>query len=55
MKDPLQNWEELVELTHRKLKTGNADLDHPLLDRDGVHDIYRAWRKIFNEYTPPLM
>ncbi len=29
-----------------------ADLlsDMPFFDRDGVHDIYRAWRKIFNEY-----
>jgi alpha-glucosidase len=29
-----------------------ADLlsDMPFFDRDGVHDIYRAWRKIFDEY-----
>jgi alpha-glucosidase len=29
-----------------------ADLlsDMPFFDRDGVHEIYREWRKIFNEY-----
>lgn len=25
----------------------------PLFDRDEVHDIYRDWRKLFNEYDPP--
>jgi alpha-glucosidase len=27
--------------------------DHPLWDRDDVHEIYRSWRKILDEYTPP--
>ncbi|MFI6833499.1 glycoside hydrolase family 13 protein [Kribbella sp. NPDC050241] len=26
---------------------------HPLWDRDGVHDIYREWRQVLNEYDPP--
>ncbi|WP_121866126.1 glycoside hydrolase family 13 protein [Glutamicibacter nicotianae] len=26
---------------------------HPLMDRDEVHEIYREWRKVFNEYDPP--
>ncbi|GEK23301.1 glycoside hydrolase family 13 protein [Cellulomonas xylanilytica] len=26
---------------------------HPLEDRDEVHDIYREWRRLFNEYDPP--
>jgi len=26
--------------------------DHPLWDRDDVHDIYREWRKVLDEYTP---
>ncbi|KQT01236.1 glycoside hydrolase family 13 protein [Cellulomonas sp. Leaf395] len=26
---------------------------HPLQDRDEVHDIYREWRRLFNEYDPP--
>lgn len=33
----------------------NIPLDgsHPLFDRDDVHEIYRGWRKVFNEYNPP--
>ncbi len=27
--------------------------DHVLFDRNEVHEIYRGWRKIFNEYDPP--
>lgn len=29
------------------------DGSHPLYDRDDVHEIYREWRKVFNEYQPP--
>jgi len=29
------------------------DGSHPYRDRDGVHEIYRAWRRVFNEYDPP--
>lgn len=29
------------------------DGSHPLFDRDAVHDVYRAWRAVFNEYSPP--
>lgn len=29
--------------------------DHPLWDRDDVHDIYREWRKVLDEYDPPRM
>ncbi|GAA4174136.1 glycoside hydrolase family 13 protein [Gryllotalpicola koreensis] len=28
------------------------DGQHPLWDRDDVHDIYAEWRRVFNEYTP---
>ncbi|MDU3798000.1 MAG: alpha-amylase family glycosyl hydrolase [Bifidobacterium breve] len=31
----------------------NHDFSHPLFDRREVHDIYREWRKVFNEYDPP--
>ncbi|MFE7272985.1 glycoside hydrolase family 13 protein [Streptomyces sp. NPDC057623] len=27
--------------------------DHPFWDRDEVHEIYRAWRKIIDTYDPP--
>ncbi|MCI1832019.1 MAG: glycoside hydrolase family 13 protein [Bifidobacterium sp.] len=30
-----------------------ADGDHPLWDRPEVHDIYREWRRVFDEYDPP--
>jgi alpha-glucosidase len=29
------------------------DGSHPFWDRDAVHDIYREWRAVFNEYSPP--
>jgi alpha-glucosidase len=31
------------------------DGSHPLFDRDDVHEVYRSWRKVFNEYEPPLI
>ena len=29
------------------------DGSDPLFDRDEVHDIYRGWRRVLNEYDPP--
>lgn len=29
-----------------------ADGSDPLWDRDGVHEIYRQWRELFNQYKP---
>lgn len=29
------------------------DGGHPYLDRDGVHDIFRSWRRIGDTYDPP--
>ncbi|WP_314650476.1 alpha-amylase family glycosyl hydrolase [uncultured Microbacterium sp.] len=26
---------------------------HPLIDRDDVHEIYAEWREVFNSYDPP--
>ncbi len=28
------------------------DGTHPMWDRDDVHEIYKEWRAVFNEYTP---
>lgn len=28
--------------------------DDPIFDRDENHEIFREWRKVFNEYSPPL-
>ena len=29
--------------------------DIPFFDREGVHQVYRSWRKIFDSYDPPKM
>ncbi|GAA1129623.1 MULTISPECIES: glycoside hydrolase family 13 protein [Microbacterium] len=29
------------------------DGNHPLIDRDDVHEIYAEWRRVFDEYDPP--
>ncbi|WVO22458.1 uncharacterized protein IAS62_003788 [Cryptococcus decagattii] len=55
MSEPLPNWEQLKKMTHQKLTNGNSALDHPLLDRKEVHDIYKSWREVFNQFNPPLM
>ena len=55
MTGDLPDFAELSELTKKKLSNGYGDLVHPILDRDEVQDIYRSWRKVFNEYSPPLM
>ena len=55
MSDPLPVWDDLVQMSHQKLRSGNKELVHPILDRDEVHDIYRSWRKVFDEYSPPLV
>ncbi|OIU85725.1 glycoside hydrolase family 13 protein [Microbacterium sp. AR7-10] len=26
---------------------------HPITDRDDVHEVYAEWRRVFNEYDPP--
>ena len=29
------------------------DGNHPLIDRDDVHEVYAEWRAVFNSYDPP--
>lgn len=43
--EPLPSTAELALLPH--------DGNHPLHDRDDVHEIYAEWRRVFNEYDPP--
>ncbi len=43
--DPLPTWEELQALPW--------DGNHPIWDRDEVHEVYAGWRKVFNRYDPP--
>lgn len=33
----------------------SPDGDDPLFDRDGVHEVYRSWRRVLDEYDPPRM
>jgi alpha-glucosidase len=45
--DPLPKWADI---------TGDAITEFgtdPLWDREGLTDIYRDWRAVFNEYNPP--
>ncbi|MBN9177389.1 MAG: glycoside hydrolase family 13 protein [Microbacterium sp.] len=30
-----------------------VDGNHPLLDRDDVHEVYAQWREVFDSYDPP--
>lgn len=44
-------WGELP--SEAELQKLPKDGTHPIWDRDEVHEIYREWRTVFNEYTPP--
>jgi alpha-glucosidase len=43
--EPLPSAAELAALPQ--------DGNHPLLDRDDVHEVYAEWRAVFNSYDPP--
>jgi alpha-glucosidase len=30
-----------------------VDGNHPMIDRDDVHEVYAEWRKVFDSYDPP--
>ena len=36
-----------------QLPADPAPGEHPHIDRDEIHDVYRAWRSIADEYDPP--
>ncbi|KLT43849.1 glycoside hydrolase [Cutaneotrichosporon oleaginosum] len=50
----LHSQEEVHKLSLQMLEGTLDDDAHPYLDRNEVFDIYREWRKVFNEYDPPL-
>ncbi|WVR03643.1 hypothetical protein IAU60_000638 [Kwoniella sp. DSM 27419] len=54
MREPLPDWKTLVEQTKKKLTNGYSHLVHPYMDRDEVQEIYKDWRRLFNQYDPPL-
>ncbi|MFD1713015.1 glycoside hydrolase family 13 protein [Amnibacterium flavum] len=43
--EPLLSQAELDALPH--------DGNHPMIDRDDVHEIYAQWREVFDSYDPP--
>lgn len=48
LKDPLR------DRLHPEIEVPEAtDGSDPLWDRNEVHEIYRGWRKVFNQYNPP--
>ncbi|MFT4230052.1 MAG: glycoside hydrolase family 13 protein [Microbacterium sp.] len=39
--------------SHEELTLIPLDGNHPLIDRDDVHEIYAEWRRVFDSYDPP--
>ncbi|MCP3425908.1 glycoside hydrolase family 13 protein [Rothia sp. AR01] len=39
--------------TQAELDALPVDGNHPVWDRDDVHEIYAEWRRVFDEYDPP--
>ncbi len=37
-----------------KMQNGKQSVIHPLWDRSEVHEIYKEWREVFDQYDPPL-
>jgi alpha-glucosidase len=48
-----KNLDPLPNRTSFSLEVMKADGTDPLFDRDEVHEVYRAWRELFNQYDPP--
>ncbi len=45
----------LPERSSYDLSVMKTDGTDDLFDRDEVHEIYKSWRKVFNDYNPPRM
>lgn len=54
--DNVMNHKEQHALNVEMLLHGTGDRvnPHPLWDRNEVLEVYKEWRKLFNEYDPPL-
>ncbi|MEY4994465.1 MAG: hypothetical protein RLZ65_314 [Actinomycetota bacterium] len=48
-----KNLEPLPDRKSFSLEVMKTDGTDPLFDRDEVHEVYRAWRELFNQYDPP--
>jgi alpha-glucosidase len=49
----VKDLEPLPNRSSYALEVMKADGTDPLFDRDEVHEIYREWRSLFNQYDPP--
>jgi len=54
MSEPLPNKAEMKKSLEAKLKNGSQANSDRIWDRDEVHEIYKTWREVFNQYDPPL-
>ena len=54
VKGQLPTQDEIHRLMIDKMKDGSVKNSHPFWDREEVHEIYKDWRKVFDEYNPPL-
>ncbi len=52
-KDLVEPLRDLGEGYTHDMTTLPDDGSHPFWDRDEVHEIFREWRAVFNEYDPP--
>ncbi|MFJ9556738.1 glycoside hydrolase family 13 protein [Nocardiopsis sp. NPDC101807] len=50
LREPLR---DLVLVDGGRFEDIAANPDHPLLDRPGVHEVYRDWRRVLAEFDPP--
>ena len=54
MSQPFKTEAEMLKIWDVLRLNGNEPNIHPLWDRSEVHEIYKTWRSVFNEYDPPL-
>ncbi|MDP9394628.1 MAG: glycoside hydrolase family 13 protein [Actinomycetota bacterium] len=44
-----------VDEDHEEMLSAPDHPDHPFLDRDDVHEVYRGWRRVLDEFGPDRM
>lgn len=54
MSEPFLTESEVQERNQWLHTPGQGSNYHPYFDRQEVFEIYKGWRKVFNEYDPPL-
>ena len=54
MSEPLPTQKEMRANWDAKMQNGAKSNSDRIWDRDEVHEIYKTWREVFNQYDPPL-